>query len=194
MSLKNICVFCGSADGNTPIFAQVAQETGETLAQEGLNLVYGGAMVGLMGRVADHCLAAGGKVSGVIPEYLFNKEIAHKGLTELFVVNNMHERKAKMHELSDGFVVLPGGLGTMEELFEVMTWVQLGIQNAPCVLININGFFDPLLAFLDNSISSGFMKRSHLDNFRVVQKVKEMVPALRKPIRSIDKWAESKIS
>lgn len=157
MRFERICVFCGSSPGNDPAFAAAATALGTLLARRGLGLVYGGAMVGLMGEVADAALAAGGEVIGVLPEKLAAKEIAHDGLTALHIVDSMHDRKAKMAELSDAFVTLPGGWGTLEETFEVLTWLQLRYHEKPVGLINVEGYYNALLAFADHAVESGFI-------------------------------------
>ncbi|TWB22569.1 hypothetical protein FBZ89_103192 [Nitrospirillum amazonense] len=161
--MKRLCVFCGSSPGFDPQYLEAARGLGRALAGAGIGLVYGGASVGLMGAVADAALEAGGPVIGVIPESLKKKEIAHAGLTDLRVVASMHERKALMAELSDGFIALPGGIGTFEELFEVWTWAQLGHHQKPCAIYNVAGFYDGLTAFLDGVVASGFMKQNHRD-------------------------------
>ncbi len=147
--MKSVCVFCGSNPGNDPVYAAGARAMGAEIARRGLVLVYGGGAVGLMGIVANAALEAGGEVHGVIPEALRRKEVGHHGLTRLEVVDTMHTRKARMAELSDGFVAMPGGIGTFEELFEIWTWGQLGIHTKPLGLLNIAGFYDPLAQFLD---------------------------------------------
>ncbi|HEY8383876.1 MAG TPA: TIGR00730 family Rossman fold protein [Microvirga sp.] len=159
--MRRLCVFCGSSEGDDPVYRDAAQALGRMLAAEGIGLVYGGASVGLMGAVADAALEAGGDVIGVMPRALFEKEIAHRGLPDLRVVGSMHERKALMAELADGFVALPGGIGTFEELFEVWTWAQLGYHAKPCALLNVKGFYDGLTAFLDGVAHSRFMKDQH---------------------------------
>jgi uncharacterized protein (TIGR00730 family) len=156
-----LCVFCGSNAGQDPVYLATAHALGEALAASGIGLVYGGASVGLMGAVADAVLAKGGNVIGVMPQALVDKEIAHKGLTDLRVVGSMHERKALMAELADGFIALPGGLGTFEELFEVWTWAQLGYHRKPCALLNAGGFYDKLTDFLDDVVERGFVKPIH---------------------------------
>ena len=161
--MQRICVFCGSSPGFDPRFMTAASAFGTSLARRGIGLVYGGASVGLMGAVADAVLQAGGDVIGVIPQALVAKEVAHYGLDDLRVVGSMHERKALMAELADGFVALPGGIGTFEELFEVWTWAQLGDIAKPCALYNVAGFYDGLTAFLDNVVTQGFMKALHRD-------------------------------
>jgi uncharacterized protein (TIGR00730 family) len=156
--MNSIAIFCGSSLGTDQIFADVAQLTGETIAKHGQTLVYGGGRSGLMGIVADSALAAGGQVIGVIPQGLVDRELAHPGLTELHIVKNMHERKTKMSELSDGFIALPGGAGTIEEIFEQWTWAQLGIHLKPCAFLNVEGFYDDLLKFIQLTTDKGFSK------------------------------------
>lgn len=157
-SFKRLCVFCGSSHGAGRAYVDAAKRVGAKLASRGIELVYGGGNVGLMGVLADSVLEAGGHVIGVIPEALMAKEVGHRGLTDLRVVKSMHERKALMAELSDGFIALPGGLGTFEEFFEIVTWAQLGLHNKPCALLNVNGFYDPLLHLLDHAIEERFVK------------------------------------
>jgi uncharacterized protein (TIGR00730 family) len=159
--MKCVCVFAGSSAGNRPEYLAAAEDLGRVLAARGIGLVYGGARVGLMGAVADAVLADGGQVIGVIPQALVEKEVAHDGLTDLRVVTTMHERKALMAELADGFVALPGGWGTLDELFEILTWAQLGIHRKPCGLLNVLGYFDSLLAFLDHAMQHGFVRREY---------------------------------
>jgi uncharacterized protein (TIGR00730 family) len=159
--MKAICVFCGSSAGSRPEYARAAQSLGKLMAEKGLTIVYGAGNVGLMGVLADSALAAGGKVIGVIPQFLVDKELAHQGLTQLRVVGTMHERKALMAELSDAFIALPGGLGTFEELCEALTWSQLGIHLKPCGALNVLGYFDHLGALLDHAVSEGFVRSEH---------------------------------
>ena len=159
--MKRICVYCGANRGRDPAFAVAARAMGEALARRGIELVTGGGRVGLMGVIADATLEAGGRVTGVIPQALMNKELGHAGLTDLIVTASMHERKAKMAELSDGFVAMPGGLGTYEELFEIWTWAQLGWHHKPCGLLNAAGFYDKLVAFLDGASDAQFLKPEH---------------------------------
>ncbi len=158
-----VCVFCGSNRGSSPAYAEAATELGAALAASGVGLVYGGGDVGLMGVVADATLAAGGEVIGVMPEALVAKEIAHRGLTELRVTGSMHERKALMAELADGFVALPGGLGTFDELCEILTWGQLGLHTKPVALLDVDGFWDPFAALLDRAVEAGFLRAAHRD-------------------------------
>jgi uncharacterized protein (TIGR00730 family) len=163
----HICVFCGSQVGARPAYAEAARRVGAALARHGLGLVYGGGRVGLMGLVADAVLAAGGRVFGVIPEPLSQKEIAHDGLTELAVVPGMHERKALMAARSAGFLALPGGVGTLEEFFEILTWAVLGLHNKPIGLLNVAGYYDPLLRLLDHAVSERFVRPQHLALLKV---------------------------
>jgi uncharacterized protein (TIGR00730 family) len=156
-----VCVFCGSSTGSRAVYAETAARLGETIARRGWRLVYGGGHVGLMGVVADAALRAGGQAIGVIPEALLTKELAHLGLTELHVVGTMHERKALMAQLSDGFVALPGGFGTLDELCEAITWAQLGIHRKPCALLDVDSYFAPLLALFDHAVSEGFVRPEH---------------------------------
>ena len=153
-----MCVFCGSSAGTRPAYADAARELGELLARRGICLVYGGGDVGLMGVLADSALAAGGEVIGVIPRALADREVAHGGLTKLHVVRTMHERKQMMHDLSDGFIALPGGLGTLEEFFEVVTWGQLGMHAKPCGILDVEGYYEPMLALLDRAVDDQLLK------------------------------------
>jgi uncharacterized protein (TIGR00730 family) len=159
--MNRLCVFCGSSPGRDPAYLAVATELGTLLAKRGFGLVYGGASIGLMGALADAAQAAGGEVIGVIPRALVEWEVAHSGLAELRIVASMHERKALMAELSDGFIALPGGIGTLEELFEIWTWAQLGSHSKPCALLNALGFYDRLLGFLDFVMGEAFMRPIH---------------------------------
>lgn len=161
--MKNICVYCGSSPGKRPEYTAAACELAEQLVKSDIGLVYGGASIGVMGAIADAVLNAGGRVTGIIPESLAEKEVLHTGVTELRIVKSMHERKALMAELSDGFIALPGGLGTLEELFEILTWAQLGLHRKPCVLLNINGYYNGLAAFIDHAIEEQFVKEKHRD-------------------------------
>lgn len=159
--MKAVCVFCGSREGSRPAYAEAARRTGREIARRGLGLVYGGGRVGLMGTVANAALEEGGEVVGVITEALISKEIAHAGLTKLHVVGSMHERKMLMADLSDGFVTLPGGYGTLEEFFEVLSWAQLSIHEKPCGLLDVNGFWDPLSTLFDHAVTEGFVNPNH---------------------------------
>jgi conserved hypothetical protein, DprA/Smf-related, family 2 len=155
--LKRVCVYCGSQDGQAAVYREVAWAVGQRLAQQGIEVVYGGGHVGLMGVVADAALSAGGRVIGVIPERLLEREVAYRGVTEMYVTQTMHERKARMMELSDAFVALPGGIGTLDELFEIWTWRQLGYHNKPVGLLNVAGYYDGLLGFLDRAVHERFL-------------------------------------
>ena len=155
--MKSICVYCGSNAGSKPVYAERARALGERLAREGLALVYGGGNVGLMGIIADAVLQAGGEVVGVIPEQLVNWEVAHKGVSRLEVVGSMHERKMRMFDLADGFVALPGGFGTLDEMFEMLTWRQLGIGSKPCAFLDVDGFFQPLIGMIDRMVEERFL-------------------------------------
>jgi uncharacterized protein (TIGR00730 family) len=159
--VRSVCAFCGSSPGTEPAYEETARALGRTLAKRGLTLVYGGGRVGLMGVVADAALGAGGVVVGVIPKALLEREIAHTRLTDLRVVDSMHERKAMMSDLSEGFVALPGGTGTLEEFFEVLTWAQLGEHRKPCGLLNAEGYYDPLLSVFDHMVAKGFLSEKH---------------------------------
>ena len=175
---RRIGVFCGSSPGRRPAFAAAASELGTRLAEQGLGLVYGGGSVGLMGTVADAALAAGGEVVGVIPDALAGKEIAHPGLTRLHVVKSMHERKALMTELSDAFVALPGGFGTLDELFEAITWAQLGIHRKPIGLLDVEGYFASLVSFVDRAVEDGFVRPPYRGLFVVSETVDGLLAAL----------------
>lgn len=175
-----LCVFCGSSAGQDPVYLETARSLGRALARNGIELVYGGASVGLMGAVADSVLAEGGRVIGVMPQSLVDKEIAHTALSDLRVVGSMHERKALMAELSDGFIALPGGLGTFEELFEVWTWAQLGYHGKPCALLNAAGFYDKLTDFLDDVVDRGFVKPVHRAMLIVNDEPAALIDAIRR--------------
>lgn len=191
LSLQRVCVFCGSQVGAKPEYAAAATALGTLLAERGIGLVYGGGKIGLMGVVADAALAAGGEVIGVIPERLMNRELGHGGVTDLRVVGSMHERKAMMSDLSDAFVALPGGYGTFEEFFEVVTWMQLGIHGKPCGLLNVNGYYDPLLALLDHATAEAFVRPQHRSLVQVgadAAGLLQRLAAYRAP--QIEKWLE----
>lgn len=177
--MRRLCVFSGSSGGVSPDYRKAAEDLGRVIAGQGIGLVYGGAAVGLMGAVADAALAAGGEVIGVIPEALVQREVAHQGLDDLRVVGSMHERKQLMADLSDGFIALPGGIGTFEELFEVWTWSQLGTHAKPCALLNVRGFYDPLLVFLDHVVGEGFLKQVHRDMIVVADEPVALLDALK---------------
>jgi uncharacterized protein (TIGR00730 family) len=173
MSLRTVCVFCASAEGSQPAYREAATELGSKLAERGIGLVYGGATAGLMGAVADATIAGGGHVIGVIPHVLVDKEISHKGCTELHVVDTMHTRKALMGEKSDAFLILPGGFGTFEELFEVLAWQTLRLHNKPMCLLNTAGFYDGLLSFLDHCVTEGVLKPQAREILLVAETVDE---------------------
>ena len=156
--MNRICVFCGSKTGTNPLFMKTAVELGRLLAECGLDLVYGGARIGLMGAVADSVLAGGGRVVGVVPEAMATKEVVHEGLSEIHVVSSMHERKSMMARLADGFVALPGGFGSFEELLEMITWAQLGIHRKPVAILNVSGYYDSLIQLFERAIEEGFIK------------------------------------
>ncbi|MCP1623424.1 TIGR00730 family Rossman fold protein [Pseudomonas nitroreducens] len=191
MTLRSICVFCGASPGATPIYQEAAEALGRHLAENGIQLVYGGGAVGLMGMVANAAMAAGGEVIGIIPQSLKDAEVGHSGLTRLEVVDGMHARKARMAELSDAFIALPGGLGTLEELFEVWTWGQLGYHAKPLGLLEVNGFFDPLLTFLDHLVQERFVRQPHRDMLQRAASPAELVSALAawKPLAA-PKWVD----
>lgn len=179
---RRLCVYCGSSSGNNAVYSQAATELGRVLAERGIELVYGGSCRGLMGCLADTVLQAGGRATGVIPEGLVALEVAHRGLTNLHVVRSMHERKALMAELADGFLVLPGAWGTLDELCEAATWAQLGIHNRPCGLWNVNGYWDAFIEFLQNAVDQGFLKQAHYQMLLVstdLHKLLEMMDAQR---------------
>lgn len=157
MKIKNICVYCGSSPGKNPAYSEAAVSLAAVLCERGIGLVYGGGAIGVMGAVADAVLEAGGQAIGVIPKALAIKEVAHDNLSELHVVASMHERKAMMADLADGFIALPGGWGTLEEIFEILTWAQLGFHDKPCGLLNIEGYYDGLIGFLENSFEQQFV-------------------------------------
>jgi uncharacterized protein (TIGR00730 family) len=165
--LSSVAVYCGSNPGDSPVFAGAAAALGRTLAERGAALVYGGGHVGLMGAVADSVLASGGQAYGVITRSLQQREIAHEGLTSLRVVDTMHERKAAMADAADAFIMLPGGYGTLDEFFEMLTWAQLGIHRKPCGILDVGGYFGPLLAFVDGAVSAGFVHAAHRDMVQV---------------------------
>lgn len=189
--LKAIGIFCGSSLGVQPIYAELAQATGRALAEAGIQLVYGGGRVGLMGAVADAVLAAGGEAIGVMPQALVDREIAHQGLSHLHVVGSMHERKARMADLSDAFIALPGGAGTLEELFEQWTWAQLGVHHKPCGLLNVAAYFDPLLAMAKQMTTEGFMQQAYLDMLVVAQTPEAILQGFAQYQAPQQKWQQT---
>jgi uncharacterized protein (TIGR00730 family) len=173
--IKSVCVFCGSSHGFAPEYGEKAKELGRAIAARGWTLVYGGGNVGLMGVVADAVIAAGGKVIGVIPEALLARELGHHGVTELRVVNTMHERKAMMADLADAFIAMPGGIGTFEEFFEVLTWAQLGIHHKPCGLLDTRGYYQPVMDLLTNAVTEGFLRAEHQQMVLKAEGVEELL-------------------
>jgi uncharacterized protein (TIGR00730 family) len=161
--MKSIAVYCGASLGADPVYADAARDLARALVEHNIGLVYGGGKVGLMGVIADEVLRLGGDATGVIPKHLVEREVGHAGLTRLFVVKDMHERKAMMADLADGFIAMPGGMGTLEELFEMVTWAQLGIHAKPIGLFNVNGFYDGLAAFIDHLVAAGFVRPAHAE-------------------------------
>ncbi len=181
--MKSIVVFCGSSEGNDPQIVEAAAELGRTLAQRKITLIYGGAKIGVMGKIAQNALDFNGEVIGVIPDFLKKKEVFHSGLNRLIITENMHERKLKMHELSEGIITLPGGYGTLEELFEMITWAQLGLHQKPIGILNTNGFYDDLLQLIRKMVRLGFLKKENYDMILVdddvnglLQKMYDYVP------------------
>ena len=177
-SFRRLCVYCGSAPGDDPLFTEAARRVGTYLAEQGIGVVYGGGRIGLMGQVADAALAAGGEVYGVIPEKLQERELAHGKLTELFVVDSMHARRMVMAQLADAFLALPGGFGTLDELFEVITWTQLGYLAKPVGLLNVAGYYDQLLRFLDHAGDRGFVRPQHRPILQSADAVEELLAAM----------------
>ena len=190
--MKRVCVFCGSSPGARPEYTETAQDLGSLLVERGLGLVFGGADVGLMGRLADAVMSEGGEAIGVIPQALVDREIAHLGLSDLRVVGSLHERKATMAELSDAFIALPGGLGTLEELFEVYTWSQLGLHAKPCALLNVAGYFDALAGFLDHAVAERFVSEHHRETLIVEEHPRALLDRLERfePAELQPKWID----
>lgn len=169
----NICVYCGSSDGNNPSVLNSAKDFGKLLAENGIQLVYGGSSLGVMGTLANAVMSGGGKVTGVIPKGLFRKEVAHQGITELITVEDMHERKSTMANLADAFVAMPGGFGTLEELFEIITWNQIGIFSKPVVIYNLDGYFDSLITMIDTGVDAGFIKPKNREIVKIAETADE---------------------
>jgi uncharacterized protein (TIGR00730 family) len=190
--VKRVCVFCGSSPGARPTYGDAAEELARVLVAEGIGVVYGGGQVGLMGRLADAVLAEGGEAIGVLPEALVAKEIGHPGLSDLRVVGSMHERKALMAELSDAFVALPGGLGTVEELFEVYTWAQLGLHRKPCALLDVDGYYAGIAKFLAHAVEERFLREDHRAMLMVERDPRALVERLRRfePTAVVPKWID----
>jgi uncharacterized protein (TIGR00730 family) len=176
--MQSVCVFCGSASGVREAYAAAAAELGRALAAGRIRLVYGGGHVGLMGVLADAALQSGGRVVGVIPQHLVSRELAHRGLTELIVVQSMHERKQRMADLADAFIALPGGIGTFEELLEIMTWAQLGLHAKPIGILDVVGYYRPLVALIENAVREGFLRSEHLQGIVVAAEVGELLERL----------------
>lgn len=191
--MKSIVVFCGSGDGYNEVYRETAYQVGEYLAAHKIRIIYGGAKIGLMGAVADGALAAGGEVIGVIPDFLKVKEVVHEGLTQMITVATMHERKLRMHELSNGIIALPGGWGTMEELFEMLTWRQLGLHSKPVGLLNINGYYDPLNALTGMMVQEGFLHEEVSASLLVSESIEDLLQMMRNaPVSTQPKWLTPK--
>jgi len=189
--MKRVCVFTGSSGGARPEYRDAADALGRLLAERGIGVVYGGARVGLMGTLADAALAAGGEVVGVIPAALVAKEVAHSGLTDLRVVESMHERKALMSDLADAFIAMPGGWGTLEEFFEVLTWAQLGLHRKPCGLLNVHGYFDRLLSFLAHTVAEGFVRPEYTAMIALAATPEELLDRLASSTPPVvEKWLD----
>ena len=189
MKLKQVVVFCASSPGHESIFMESARMIGEALVTRGINLVYGGGRVGLMGAIADSVMANGGEVYGVIPKFLNSKEIGHREISQLFEVDTMHERKAKMNLLCDGVIALPGGFGTMEELFEMLTWGQLGLHQKPIGLLNVDGFYDHLILFIEHMVKSGLLKKENQDMLLFANDIHELIDKMEAyEAPSVPKW------
>jgi uncharacterized protein (TIGR00730 family) len=191
-SLQRVCVFCGSSSGQNEIYSRAAQQLATAMLSRGIGLVYGGGNVGLMGILADAVLAGGGHVTGVIPHALLAREVGHKGLPDLRVVATMHERKAMMADLADAFIALPGGFGTFEEFFEALTWTQLGLHRKRCGILNVHGFFDPMIEVIEHAINAGFVKASNRDLVTVATEVGTLLDHLADPLPAAEpKWIRS---
>ncbi len=186
--MNNITVFCGSSAGNEVQYKEQAYQLGKSLARHNIGLVYGGAGIGLMGAVANGTLEQGGTVVGVLPHFLQNKEIAHPGLTELILVDTMHERKQKMNELSDGVIALPGGYGTLEELFEMLTWAQLSLHEKPIGILNIDGFYDELIAMIDKMVQKGFLNKEYKEMIIVSADIEQLIHQIQNYQVPSEKW------
>jgi uncharacterized protein (TIGR00730 family) len=192
--IRRICVFCGSSCGTNPAYRRAAEELGQLLAKRNIGLVYGGGCIGLMGALADAALAAGGEVIGVIPDSLLRREVGHRGVTTLHVVETMHQRKALMADLADAFIALPGGYGTLEEFCEIVTWSQLGIQQKPCGLLNVERYWEGLLAMLEHSVSEGFLRPENRDLVLVASTPRQMLERLLKwkPPLHVEEWLDER--
>lgn len=193
--MKSVAVFCGSNTGNDPAFAASAKALGREMALQQLELIYGGGRIGIMGVLADAVLEAGGRVTGVIPDFLHSKEIAHTGLTRLIRVESMHERKRIMQELAEGFIALPGGFGTMEEIFEMITWAQLGLHRKPIAFLNVSGFYDPLIAFTNSMVAKALVSRPNHDILLFEDDVRKLLNSMRSYIPLVvPKWIDDSTS
>lgn len=187
--MKSITVFCGASAGTDPVHVSTARIVGATLATRGIRVIYGGACIGVMGAVADAALQTGGSVTGVIPHFLRSREVAHYGLTDLIITDTMHERKMKMQELCDGFIALPGGFGTLEELFEVLTWAQLGLHQKPIGLLNVDGYYDSLIAMADDMVARGFLKQTYRDMLLVSDDIGDLLHLMTSyKAPEVEKW------
>ncbi|VVD70933.1 TIGR00730 family Rossman fold protein [Pandoraea soli] len=191
--VKSLCIYCGAATGVRPAYAEAARDLGRRMAQAGIRLVYGGGKVGLMGIIADAVLAHGGEVIGIIPKALMEREVGHTGLTQLHVVENMHQRKQMMADLSDAFIAMPGGIGTCEELFEVFTWLQIGYHAKPIGLLNVEQYYDPLIVFLKSMVTEQFLKAPQLDQLQISASPEALLDTLRQFTPSqIDRWTHQR--
>ncbi|MBT8084488.1 MAG: TIGR00730 family Rossman fold protein [Woeseia sp.] len=189
--MKSLCVYCASSPGTRPAYAAAAEALAGLLVERGITIVYGGSSKGIMGRLADAAIAGGGRVVGVLPKALIEKEVGHDGLHELHIVSSMHERKALMSELADAFVALPGGFGTLEEIVETVTWAQLGFHGKPCGLLNVNGYFDALSQFLTHAVDEGFIRRAHHDILQVADSPAELLEKFERYVPpDIGKWRD----
>ena len=189
--MKHLCIFCGSSKGNDPVYENTALELAEIIVNQRLTMVYGGGSIGIMGVLADKILSLNGKVIGVIPKFLYDLEVGHDNVTELIIVESMHERKQKMAEISDGFLALPGGFGTLEEMGEILTWIQLKLIRKPIGLLNINGFYDQFLDMLDNMVAAGFLKKNNRDILLSSNDPGEIINIIKNaPVFEDTKWIE----
>ena len=192
MSLNSVCVFCGSHSGTNPSYEAAARATAAALLRAGIHLIYGGGRVGLMGVLADAVLSNGGRVTGVMPRALVEREIAHRGLSDLRVVETMHERKELMASLADAFIALPGGAGTLEEIFEQWTWSQLGIHSKPCGFLNVNGYFSPLIAMIDHMVEEGFVASPFAATLAIERDPEALLARLREYVPPAHKWSATR--
>ncbi len=191
-NLKNICVFCGSSDGNDLKITEAAEQLGKIFVERDITLVYGAAKIGVMGTIAKTMLDSKGSVIGIIPQFLKKKEVVHLGLTQLITTKNMHERKLEMQEMSDGFIAMPGGFGTLEELFEIITWLQLGLHDKPIGLLNINGFYDDLLRLMENMVKTGFVSMDNYEMLLVDAEIENLLNKMNSfKAPKIPKWLSS---